>query len=83
MLLHKTHKTKLEKETIIGSMIEAGFTQVSTEGYFIGDGHLLFDDGKPEPIPPEPLVFTASPPGIALGKRLNNIEDFLERLYPG
>jgi len=35
----------------------------------------------PEP-PPEPLVFTASPPGEAIGKRLKNIEDFLRKVYP-
>ncbi|MBA7569582.1 hypothetical protein ES708_11323 [subsurface metagenome] len=34
-------------------------------------------------LPPEPLVFTASPPGTAIGKRLNNIEDFLREAYPG
>ncbi len=32
---------------------------------------------------PKPQVFEASPPGLALGERLNNIEDFMERLYPG
>ncbi|MBA7588429.1 hypothetical protein ES708_30487 [subsurface metagenome] len=38
---------------------------------------------NPDYVEPEPLAFTASPPGTALGKRLNNIEDFLGRLYPG
>lgn len=32
--------------------------------------------------PLEPLVFTASPPGEALGERLNNIEAFLREAYP-
>ncbi len=36
-----------------------------------------------EPEPPEPLVFTASPPGEAIGKRIKNIEDFLERAHSG
>jgi len=31
--------------------------------------------------PAEPLVFTSSPPGTAIGVRLNNIEDFLERAF--
>ena len=85
MLLHKTYETDLEKQAIIPPMIAAGFSQVSTEGLFIGN-HLLFDDGVPEPEPepePEPPVFTASPPGEALGKRLKNIEDFLGEVYPG
>ncbi len=38
---------------------------------------------NPDYVEPEPLVFTASPPGEAIGKRLKNIEDFLKRLYPG
>ncbi len=51
MLLHKTYETEEEKETIIAQMVAKGFTQVSTEGVFGGEGHLLFDDGKPEPLP--------------------------------
>lgn len=34
-------------------------------------------------VEPEPLAFTACPPGMAIGERLNNIEDFLEKRYPG
>lgn len=35
-------------------MIDDGFTQVSTEEHFAGEGHLLFDDGVPSPEP-EPV----------------------------
>lgn len=54
MLQHKTYKTEKEKEAIIAEMVGRGFSQVSTEGYFIGEGHLLFDDGKPYIIPEPP-----------------------------
>lgn len=49
---------------------------------------LLYDEASqtlidnPDYVEPEPLAFTASPPGEAIGKRIRNIEDFLERLYP-
>ncbi|MBA7579994.1 hypothetical protein ES708_21880 [subsurface metagenome] len=49
----------------------------------------LYDEATQTLIPnldyvePEPLAFTASPPGEAIGKRLKNMEDFLERLPPG
>jgi len=47
-------------------------------------GTLTFTD-EPAPQSPveEKLVFTASPPGTAIGQRLNHIEDFLEEAYPG
>lgn len=53
-------------------------TQLNTEyerytAELIAEGYLR---------PPEPIVFTASPPGEALGVRLTNIEGFLKRLYP-
>lgn len=51
MLLHKIYETEEEHSAIVAEMEAQGFTQVSTEGYFIGEGHLLFDDGKPEPPP--------------------------------
>lgn len=51
MLVHKTYKTEEERLAIIAKMENTGFQQVSTEGYLIGEGHLLFDDGIPEPIP--------------------------------
>lgn len=51
MLIHKTHKTLKERSTIIAEMEAKGFTSISTEGYFVGEGHLLFDDGKPDPEP--------------------------------
>jgi len=41
----------------------------------------LIAEGYRQP-PPEPLVFTASPPGMAIGQRLNHIEEFLGRAYP-
>ncbi len=47
---------------------------------------ILYDEASqslidnPDYVEPEPLAFTASPPGAAVGKRLKNIEDFLERL---
>lgn len=41
----------------------------------------LIAEGYIQP-PPEPLVFTASPPGEALGERLGCIEDFLKEAYP-
>lgn len=48
------------------------------EQRYIDGNHLIFTD---EPLP-EPLVFTASPPGAAIGQRLTNIEDFLKEAYP-
>lgn len=42
----------------------------------------LIAEGYRQP-PPEPLVFTASPPGEALGERLNSIEAFLKEAFPG
>jgi len=41
----------------------------------------VFIASLPITEPALPLVFTASPPGEALGNRLNNIEDFLVRCY--
>lgn len=48
MLIHKTYKTEIERLNIIADMEAKGYSQVSTKGYFVGTGHLLFDDGQPE-----------------------------------
>ncbi|GAI49635.1 unnamed protein product [marine sediment metagenome] len=46
-------------------------------------GTLTFtDEPAPQAPSPEPLVFTNSPPGTAIGERLNNIEDFLKEAFP-
>lgn len=56
------------------------------EDWGMGDdpcGTLTFTDEPAEQAPVEPkLVFTASPPGKALGERLLNIENFLKEAYP-
>ncbi len=56
MIIHKVYQTEQEKQSIIATMTVRGFSQVSTDNYFIGEGHLLFDDGKPEPEPPRDLA---------------------------
>lgn len=49
---------------------------------------LLYDEttqtliDNPDYTEPESLAFTASPPGEALGERLNNIEAFLKEAFP-
>jgi len=55
MLFHKTYETDEQKDAIIAKMSDLGFVPVSTEGLFVGKGHLLFDNGKPEPKPPKPF----------------------------
>lgn len=51
MLFHKTYQTEEERLAIIAEMEAKGLTQISTDGYFIGEEHLLFDDGRLEPPP--------------------------------
>lgn len=48
MLFHKTYQTEKDRLDIIARMEAKGFTQVATDGYFIGEGHLLFEEGRPE-----------------------------------
>ncbi len=67
----------------------AGTSELTKEEFDIQHGQIWADmeaeliaAGYRQP-PPEPLAFTASPPGTAIGKRLNNMEDFLKRLHPG
>jgi len=48
MLLHKTYKNDLERQSIIGQMIEDNFVEVPINGVFIEGEHLLFSDGKPD-----------------------------------
>lgn len=46
-------------------------------------GILTFTDEPAPQSPVEPkLVFSTSPPGMAIGERLNNIEAFLKEAYP-
>lgn len=50
---------------------------------------LLYDEAtqtlmeNPDYVETAKLFFTASPPGLALGERLNHIEDFLKEAFPG
>lgn len=78
-----------ERNALCATAVSNGFRNIHDtfdEDWKRGDephGTLIFTD-EPAPVTPEPepIVFTASPPGIAIGKRLNNIEDFLRKVYP-
>lgn len=55
MLYHRTYKTDEEMLSFIHHFVQVlGYERVSIEGKFVGEGHLLFDDGQPEPPPPPP-----------------------------
>ncbi len=76
MLYHKTGKTVKERNAIVTDMLTLGLTQVSTKGHFIGDEHLLFDDGKPGPEPPRDLAAEVT----ALTEKVAEIDKLREEI---
>jgi len=74
MLIHKTGDTQEKRDILISSFLSRGYTQVSTKGLYIGNEHLLFDDGKPDPIK---FIRVNSVDGFE--NRLKHIEEWLEK----
>ena len=74
MLIHKMGDTQEKRDIITSSFLSRGYIQVSTKGLYIGEEHLLFDDGKPDPV-----KFIRVDPVAGFENRLNHIEDWLEK----
>lgn len=87
MVETKVYTNWIERQALVAQYESQGWRMLHDDfdpDWQPGDephGTLTFTD-EPSPELPPPLCFEASPPGQAIGKRLKNIEDFLEKLYP-
>lgn len=85
----RTYSNLAERQYHVAELEGQGFRMLHDDfdpDWKTGDephGTLTFTNELPPQAPVvEPLVFSSSPPGIAIGERLSNIEDFLKEAFP-